>query len=154
YVVEANENYLYYADLVLPEVANGEYFVAMELDIANSIDESDETDNLRVDVDKLVVNGPVVVDLAPRDAIAGESEVKVGVETDFSVSIDNLGPDPVGPYTVRLYYSADQDITTGDTLICSFNEPGIAANSSVDLQKQCEVPDLTGDYYFGVIADP
>src|SRR5690606_34118272 len=107
YVVEANENYLIYSDLVLPDVANGEYFVAMALDTSHTIDESDETDNLLIAEDKFHVNGPPVVDLAPKDAIAGESAVKVGVETDFSVSIDNLGPDPVGPYTVRLYYSAD-----------------------------------------------
>jgi subtilase family serine protease len=155
YAVEANESYLFYTDMMLPEtIASGEYFVAMELDTTNVIDESNERDNWRMDADKLKIIGPSQVDLAPYDVSADESEVFVGYETSFSFSVDNLGPDPVGPFGVGLYYSTDQDITVDDVLICSFNEAGIAGNSTLNLQKQCVVPDLSGDYYFGVIVDP
>lgn len=155
YIVEANESYLFYTPVTLPDdLANGEYYVALELDYTNAIDESDETDNWRFDADTLVILGDVEVDLAPSDAFASENEVKTATATDVSVTVDNLGLDDVGPYTVRFYYSSDQNITTNDTLLCTVNEPGLAANTATVVEDQCIVPTLDGDYYLGVIVDP
>jgi subtilase family serine protease len=154
YIVEANQNYLFYDEIIIPDdLANGEYFVGMELDYTNNIDESDENDNSRIDADKLVVNGPSVVDLAPASVIADENDVSVGLNTTFSFDVDNLGPDPVGPFSTKLYYSTDQTITAGDTLICTTNQAGVAANSTINVQAQCAVPNLSGNRYFGVIVD-
>ncbi|KIG16968.1 Fibronectin type III domain protein [Enhygromyxa salina] len=155
FIVEANENYLYYIPITLPDdLVNGEYYVALELDYTNVINESDETDNWRFDADKLVIMGEASVDLAPSDALASEYAVKTGTPTDVSVTVDNLGLDDIGPYTVRFYYSSDQNITNNDTLLCSVNAPGLAGNSATVVEDQCMVPELEGDYYLGVIVDP
>lgn len=155
YIVEANENYLFYTPVTLPDdLADGEYHVALELDYTNIIDESDESDNWMFDPDTLVIMGEVEVDLTPSNALANEHSVKAGLATDVSVTVDNLGPDDVGPYTVRFYYSDDQTITANDTLLCSVNEVGLAANTGTLVQNQCMVPMLDGDYYLGVIVDP
>jgi hypothetical protein len=155
YIVEANQNYLFYTPVTLPdELANGEYYVALELDYTDVIEESDETDNWRFDADKLVIMGDVEVDLTPSAALATDHSVKTGTATDVSVTVDNLGPDDIGPYTVRFYYSSDQNITTNDPLLCSVNEPGLAANTATVVDAQCMVPALNGNYYLGVIVDP
>lgn len=155
YIVEANENYLFYTPVTLPDdLPSGEYFVGMELDYTNIIDESDETDNWMIDADKLVLAGPVEIDLASSNVVASENAVKVGVSTTVAATIDNLGPDAVGPYTVRFYYSSDQNITNNDALLCTVQEAGLAGNGSAVVQDECVVPNLDGDYYLGAIADP
>jgi subtilase family serine protease len=146
---------MFYAPVTLPDdLPSGEYFVGMELDFTNIIDESNEDDNWRIDADKLVLAGPVEIDLASSDVVASENAVKVGAATSVAVTVDNLGPDAVGPYSVRFYYSADQNITNNDVLLCTVQEAGLAANGSTVVQDQCVVPNLNGDYYLGAIVDP
>ncbi len=155
FIVEANENYLFYTPVTLPDdLEDGEYYVALELDYTDVIEESDETDNWRFDADTLVIMGEVEVDLEPSDAFASENAVKTGTETTVSVTVDNLGPDDVGPFVVRFYYSSDQNITAQDTLLCTVNEGGLAANTATVVEDQCVVPQLDGNYYLGVIVDP
>lgn len=155
YIVEANENYLFYAPVTLPDdLPSGEFFVAMELDYTNIIKESDETDNWMIDADKVTIIGIVEVDLASSNVVASEYALKAGASTNVEVTIDNLGPDDVGPYSVRFYYSTDPDITTSDVLLCTVDEDGLAANTATVVQSACEVPNLDGDYYLGAIVDP
>src|SRR5690606_32511307 len=128
------------------DLPDGEYFVAMELDYTNVIEESDETDNWLFDADTLFLQGPepIAIDLAPSGVVASESAVTVGASTDVEVTINNLGPSDAGAYSVRFYYSSDHDITVNDVLLCTVNEAGLAANSATVVQDQCVVPELDG----------
>lgn len=155
YIVEANQSYPTNESATIPDdLPPGEYYVAIELDYTDVTTESNETDNALFDSDKVIIAGVVEIDLAPSQVTASETAVKVGASTDVSATIDNLGLSDVGPYTVRFYYSSDQTITTNDTLLCSVDEAGLAANTATVVADQCVVPALAGDYYLGVIVDP
>jgi hypothetical protein len=158
YTVEAGDHALLYADLVMPpDITDGEYFVGILVDSMDFQPESDETNNFKFASEKVTITGnpmPTDIDLRPSDP-AAPSPVFQGAETDFTFTVENLGPDAVAAYSVGLYYSVDATITTADTLICTHvDADGIAGADQEPQLASCAVPTIAGDRYFGVIVDP
>ncbi len=159
YIVEAGGHSLWYDDLPIPaEVFDGVYYVGMRVDTTDLVSESDEDNNFLIDEQQLVISGnpmPTNVDFTPSKVLATEHAVLSGSKANFSFDVENLGPDAAPPYAVGLYYSTDAEITTGDTLICTHGDVnGLGGLLTEAQQASCTVPDLSGDYYFGVIVDP
>ena len=157
--IEAGQALAYDVAITVPkEIFDGEYHVAMAIDLGEKITESDETNNFLFDPDKLIVSGnpePGTADLAVLNASAAEHQVLQGALTDFSFDVANLTAAAVPAYSVGLYYSTDPQVTTADTLICTLSDAdGIAGMAQEAKQFNCAAPELVGDHYFGAIVDP
>nr|WP_276600756.1 MULTISPECIES: CARDB domain-containing protein [unclassified Nannocystis] len=159
YAVEAEGDTLWKEYFVLPETAyDGGYFIGMALDFTDIIAESNEANNTLFDAEQLVVWNnpkPVDIDLSPVNALATEYQVLQGAEATFTFDVANLGTGDAPAYSVGLYYSEDPEITTADTLICTYEDvDGLAGMAQEAQEVTCDVPKLVGARYFGVIVDP
>jgi uncharacterized repeat protein (TIGR01451 family) len=156
YITKAGVDYLWQAPLEIPDgLYNGNYYVGIHLDTLNEVSESDEGNNVLFDSQLVQMKGNPKLDLTPSAPIAQQSSVYPGEMASYTFTVQNLGPDAVASYKVGLYYSEDAQIDTGDALICTHSDiNGLPGLGSETIQVTCPVPNLDGQYRFGVGVDP
>jgi hypothetical protein len=129
---------------------SGESYVGAEVDSADTIVESDETNNVGFGgmpdliVDDITIDGPS--DDQPFNS---------------TVTVKNVGVGPAvlhnSVLTVQAWYSADATLDAGDTPACGdllFTSPGsIPVNGTVDAHIGCPATPGAGDAYLIVQAD-
>jgi subtilase family serine protease len=132
-------------------IAGGTYYIGAIADYANYVTESDETNNALTGNQIVLVNP----DLKMTSVIAPTSGLTSGtitVTNTVSASADAGG---TGGFSVGIYFSADNVITTGDTLIGYRYVSGLASGTSNTADTVVSLPDniTGGTYYIGAIAD-
>jgi subtilase family serine protease len=92
--------------------------------------------------------------------VTGPTKGALGQSLAVTTTVENQGPLAATAFSVGIYLSTDNAITTGDTLLATFNVSSLAPGASVTLVPTLATPVTvpmvpgTGTYYLGAIADP
>jgi len=132
--------------VTVPNVAAGTYYLYFQTDGANAVAEGNESNNW---------TGPIAINVTNADlsptALTIPASGTINTQISVMYSIKNLsGTVPAyGPWNDQLYLSADATLGAGDTLIGSFSQPGVAANTTYTLTQSVTIPSgvTPGTYY-------
>lgn len=148
---------------------NGTYSIGMIVDSANTIAESNETNNSNqgelIDRDTFTINGTTVADLVGTSANVVVEPQTAGNTLDFEYNIRNIGGAATGGnYTVSFYLSDNTIISTADRLLSTTTLSSLAAGANTGtLTQQLTLPGVNdtywrsnggnGNYSIGMIID-
>lgn len=87
-------------------------------------------------------------------SVSGPTSCTEGDSISISRTFQNIGTDASGTFRYGLYLSSDSTITTGDTLVYSYQHPGLAAGGSSTGSIPVDLPwGTTGTFYYGLLVD-
>jgi subtilase family serine protease len=126
----------------------GTYYIGAVADMYNMVAEMDETNNALAG-NQIVVIGPdltMTAVSAPVNAVTGET-----IAVNNSVTTVN----GAAYFSVGIYLSADETITTADRWIGSRSVASLASGATSTLDTTVLIPNalVPGTYYIGAIAD-
>ncbi len=89
-------------------------------------------------------------------SVSGPTKGAVGKTIEVTFAVLNDGQADAGPFTVGLYLSSDNTITTDDTFLGSVSLPSLKAGTSSSATTPVPIPVNTtpGPFFLGAIADP
>jgi YD repeat-containing protein len=131
----------------------GSHYIGVIVDYANQVTESNETNNV------LAMSVPIVIgrpDLVPTAVTSASPSFPVGGVGSVIVDLMNQGTiSSIGASSVAVYLSADNVITTADTLVGTGGIAPLAVGATTAAAVTITVPAglTTGVYYVGAIAD-
>ena len=165
------------ADFILPDnfpaISEGRYFVGVVVDGANEVHENDETNNqstgelLDYDGTGGALDGlrNIVPDLTNSyfNLVSGDYQAGGTVNVEFSAA--NISHVATNPFSVGIYISNNEYISTHDTLIGTYDfTTGLASYGDTGIvQHSVTLPDGdsefwkykgNGTYFIGTIVDP
>ena len=76
-----------------------------------------------------------------------------GAAFTLSATVRNRGEDESAATTLRVYRSADETISRGDTEVASTAVPAVAASGTSDHTVELTAPNDSGTYYYGACVD-
>jgi subtilase family serine protease len=131
-------------------IGPGSYYIGAIADYANAVTESDETNNALLG-NQITLIGP---DLSMANVSAPTSASVGGTVTIRNTAAAASGGNP-GNFSVGIYLSVDDVITTYDMMIGSRLVTGLTAGSSDTADTAIVLPGsiAPGTYYIGAIAD-
>jgi alpha-tubulin suppressor-like RCC1 family protein/flagellar hook assembly protein FlgD len=133
-------------------VAVGTYYLGAIVDYANTVPETDETNNA-------LAGNQIVISLSPDLIVTSVSSPVSGVTGStimVSHTVKNQGTGTASPsFSVGVFLSTDSTITTSDTMLGGrvISSLTAGAQSASDLQVTIPTSVAAGTYYIGVIAD-
>ena len=150
----------YQSDLsfTVPQAAAGSYFVIVETDAGNVVDEIPNEDNN-------TLAAPITISAAPRPDLVAEDVIVPSqafdgstVTVTFTVANLGLGPTDAASWTDTLWLDVDRKLPTpsvGDVLLGSVVHNGsLAVGSSYDVTMTVTLPQhISGQYYLTPYAD-
>ncbi len=137
----------------LPPSVSGTYRLAIQLDPANAIAESNEWDNLAVAAADTQIQ-PLSAELAVLDVSATETEAQPGAAVTFTVTVENRGQLPA-TFPVAAYLTRDAVLSTADFLLGTQTVTLAAgARTQVTIMGQVPAAQAVGAWLWGAIADP
>jgi len=149
--------YVYYTfNVTIPSSLSvgNTYYWGLMVDTSNVITESNENNNV------VASSGTItIVSLPNLEAvwISGPSLINPGGTASVTRSFANTGGSAAGSFTYGLYLSTNNIISTGDTLVYSYNfTSGMSSGSSSNGTISVNIPTtlVTGTtYYWGVLVD-
>ncbi|MBL8533517.1 MAG: putative Ig domain-containing protein, partial [Betaproteobacteria bacterium] len=149
----AGEGYSASAQIVLPNLGDGNYRVLVVTDATQRIYETPyENNNQRATDGTLAIVHPDLAVQAVRAADTAQSGSVMQAEWD----VRNVGSSPLSAtWTDRIYLSRDRVYNSGDTLLGSVSATRtLGTGESYTASTSFEVPiDATGDYWFVVVSD-
>ncbi|HJV65656.1 MAG TPA: CARDB domain-containing protein [Geomonas sp.] len=137
--------------VTVPAVTSGTYYLGAIADPANSIPESDETNNTLAGSATTIGSGPDLV----VAAVTAPASTATGQSITVPVTVKNRGTGNTGSqFPVGLYLCGTSAISTGCTSLGSL-QSNLTAGAQQQLNFSVTVPAVTsGTYYIGAIADP
>ncbi len=121
----------------------GAFHLGAELDPANALAESDETNNQVVAATALTFAAPSP-DLLIADVTTDITDVPWNGSVQVTATVRNSGVDPAGAFSVAYYLSLDNTLDATDALLCEVVVPGgLGAGVSMPVTKTCTVPPTT-----------
>ena len=144
-----------------PDLPAGDYYVGLFIDYDNDIYETNEQNNLGLDLDDY----PLTVSTAPdpADLVANFDDmngytprtVAPGDYLEAWWGIHNAGQTAAGPFNVAFYASLDDVVTPSDYHLGTTRVSGLGAgdwcNAGLSVESFPDIP--AGEYYVGVILD-
>jgi len=139
---------------VLDAFTEGSYYLVVVADDAQTVQEQDETNNMRV--------GPQIQILDPADltvtSVSGVASAPAGNNFDVNYTLANLRTTAAGSFNISVVLSQDNLVDAGDVVLVpasSVTVPGIAGGGSYNGIVTVTIPNtlLPGPYYIGLIAD-
>ena len=102
-----------------------------------------------------VVAVGVSADVSIESVDATNGAYKAGEDIVIKATLENLGDADSGMFNVDFYASANNTITTGDTLLGSKNISNLASGASVNINESFTLPGsmTAGDYFIGALHD-
>jgi hypothetical protein len=140
-------------DVTLPATLGGSYFVAIEVDPANAIRESNELDNAFVGATRVRIHAPES-DLRVSSVSLRATQGRVGESADVDATIENRGQ-LAATFDLAAFISPDDAVTPNDPEL-GRTSVTLAPGEGRRVRITGTVPaSLTpGDYVVGVWADP
>lgn len=133
------------------------YNVFVALDAADTVDETDETNNLvKAEQVLTVTDGSLPIDLLVSTPTASSATVAAGSNVTIDTTVTNAGTAAVGAFYVKVMISADPEITAGDVQLHSVQVMGLAGGANAPQSLTVAMP-MTVDnrpWYVGVVVDP
>lgn len=129
------------------------YYVGIEVDAGNVVEEANETNNTMALSPALIVGGP---DLRVVGGSFDPAAATPGMPIQVRGKIENSGPRAAGANWIHIYLSADSTITQTDTLLQSgLRSPELGPKETITVNANPTIPLGTplGSYYVGLIAD-
>lgn len=139
-------------NLTLPSSLIGDYYIGY---IASATDDVVvNQDNEAFDATTLNIQGRS--DLFANYITALDTQAAIGGDMDVRFNVRNNGTILSGTYTVDVYASSNNIISTFDTLLGSFNRPSLTVGSSSTVIQNVSIPvSLSpGLRYIGMIVSP
>jgi len=139
-------------NLTIPPSLIGDYYIGY---IASATDDSIvNQSNEAFDATTLNIQGRS--DLFANYLVALDTQAAIGGDMDVRFNVRNNGTISSGTYTVDVYASSNNVITTFDTLLGSFNRPSIVVGSSSTTIENVSIPvSLSpGLRFIGMIVSP
>ena len=145
---------------------DGEYWIGIEIDGNNNVDETDEGNN--DDDDNIFVIGTGGGGGNDVDLVSGffdvdpESNVQAGSTIDVQVEVDNLGSDASGSFDIDVYLSTNDNISNGDEYLGTIRASSVPGGGT---SQRYDVPftlppandpaygNGNGEYWIGVQID-
>jgi len=146
-------------NITIPNVSDGQYYIVLDPDPADIINESDENNNLgfyAIQIGDVVPNGP---DLDVRDVdVIPNSNLIPGQEVDIEVRIENEGTDDVGSFEVLVYFdiNGNNAYDGGNEFMGQFTFNALDAGDDETMTVDFDLPInifSTGTYEVFAIAD-
>jgi len=112
------------------DVVPGLYYLGVVVDIANTVTESDETNNGLASAATIVIGDGSLPDLLISE-LSGPTSVARGVEFTVTPTVQNVMPatiNVVNEFNVGIYLSPDNIITTSDYWLADGVIPGLVGN--------------------------
>ena len=102
-----------------------------------------------------VVAGSGSADVSIESVNAIDGAYEAGEDFRLLATLNNLGTLDSGAFNVNFYASADNNITSGDTLLGSKNISNLATGASQNIDESIDLPQslAVGDYFIGAIVD-
>ncbi|MBI3890864.1 MAG: putative Ig domain-containing protein, partial [Candidatus Wallbacteria bacterium] len=140
-------------------VPPGNYFLGMDVDIDNTVRESNETDNRSRTANAIsIASGGATANTADLVAagVAGPPTAQVGGTIGVSGVVRNQGNAPAGNFRVAFVLSSDTVISPADVPLGQLQLPGLAPSSQTTVTGSFLVPAslFPGGYFVGMMVDP
>ena len=133
--------------------SSGNFYWGVIADTSSSISETSESDNSQT-FNMISISEEPTINLVPTSSGSNfPSTGQTGDSVTVTTKILNEGNSASGSFTYKVYLSTDTYISASDTLFCSKSMNSISAGSSGTISCIASLPDSTGNYYWGVIAD-
>jgi uncharacterized repeat protein (TIGR01451 family) len=133
-------------------ISAGSYYLGGIADYANTLPETDNTNN--------ALAGNIITISAGADlivaAVTGPTNVNLDATFSVTTSVQNIGPGDSGTNSrVGVYLSTDAIITTNDTLLGFRNINSILAGATNTASGNVSLPGAVtaGSYYLGAVVD-
>lgn len=133
----------------------GELTLIAEVDPADTLSDTDRSDNAVAGAAAVAVNAP-----SPELTVAGVGsdfdEIDWQWDLHVGVTVTNSGVDAAGAHRVGFYLSGDQTWDSTDVLLCAVDmAAGLAAGASELVSRICTAPEAaSGDLWLIAVADP
>jgi subtilase family serine protease len=136
----------------IPEFLGGNYYVCVYTDALQSINESNENNNIRYSHQQITIQHKltdltVVSANAPYSAITGQS-------AQFQWSVKNIGINPCinNSWVDRVYLSSDEILNENDMLLGEIPHTTILeSEQSVEKTLTASIPSLMDGHYYAII---
>ncbi|RMG49204.1 MAG: hypothetical protein D6723_14170 [Acidobacteria bacterium] len=140
-------------NVTIPASASpGTQFIGIRVDAGGAVAESDEGNNTATA--PLTITAPLP-DLVVTGLTINPTAVNPGGTVTVNFTIANQGSGSAGSTTHQIYLSADNLITTADTLLGTVGTSALGAGASTPFTVSVSIPPSTppGSMFIGVIAD-
>ncbi len=137
-----------------PESASGNLWLIAMADPDDAVFEVDDTNNAAAAAGVITINPPDW-NLNASNFSSGSSTIQTGDSVQFNLTVTNTGTVAVSGYHLEVYLSADQSISSSDSLFCYMDKGSLDGGVIDTFTFGCEAPTVDpGTYYFGVLVDP
>lgn len=147
--------------VTVPNVPDGDYYLIAKIDVLNTVDETNENNNVAVSTDKLQVKKVVKqgVDLSLESLNVKPKGTFLGGQIGVEWSIKNAGNLPINsPATAGIYFCPDKAFNKDQCVINqkTFSVPTLAAGETKSGTELVTVSPLTPikNYYIYLRVDP
>ena len=142
-----------------PVVVIGSYFVLVEVDTADTVDESNESNNIGASSGIVITDEPIPgTDLIPTEFGFEPLTTFLNGSVTMRASVINQGSESTPTqFFCTIYLSEDDDLDrTEDTQLDDFNYPILAANEEREMEQITRVPGFIspGLFYAFLFCDP
>jgi hypothetical protein len=86
-------------------------------------------------------------------SVTGNTPVNAGGSLNGSATVINQGNSAASAFRIGFYLSSDVTITSSDTFLGLCSVASLSAGSSTNCSRTLTVPQVSGTYYLGAIAD-
>jgi subtilase family serine protease len=139
------------AEVTMPVVAVGNYFIILVSDSDNTVTETDETNNtfaLTVEIRE-----PIFPDLIITAINTSSASVNAGNFLEFTTTVRNQGQANSDSTLVSFYLSADEILDAGDFLLGTEEVAGIVSSSQRVVGSSYQVPTSVAVGSYFIIGD-
>ncbi len=135
-------------------LALGQYYGGAIVDDLNQVPETDETNNVGVNPDRLVIGRQTLPDLTITDGAAPATGT-AGQPVRLSVQVMNQGTGAATAFRLGIYLSIDSVITRSDIQVATCNFPSLAVDATATCSGNITLPATLapGTYSVGAFAD-
>ena len=126
--------------------SSGTHYLIVSLDVNNSVEETDESNNtFSLEVDLLAND----TDLTSEDAILSVSSIRQGEVVSISGSVVNSGSQLSQPFPLEIYLSIDETLDQEDELLFETSYDELDNGTSYDFDEELPIRPMTaeGDYH-------
>lgn len=132
------------------DLPSGDYYIGAIADPDNGILEADESNNIALGNQITHVGRPDLTGWW----LSGYTSYVTGGTYDLPITVANQSLTPSSQASAKLYLSTDEEITSADTLVGSYEIPPLQDWGATTLNQSLQIPLVgPGGYFLGVILD-
>lgn len=132
------------------DLPSGDYYIGAIADPDNGILEADESNNIALGNQITHVGRPDLTGWW----LSGYTSYVTGGTYDLPITVANQSLTPSSQASAKLYFSTDEEITSADILVGTYEIPPLQSWGATTLNQSLQIPAVVpGGYTLGVILD-